>query len=224
MTILTLTHIKKEFTQGETQIPVLQDVNLTLTQGENCAIIGPSGSGKSTLLHIASLLEHPSAGQIELDGGLIEKKDDKNLSLLRRHKLGFVYQYHHLLSEFTALENIMLPILMNGISRKQAEYRGMSLLVTLGLEHRAHHRPSALSGGEQQRTAIARAIAHKPLLLIADEPTGNLDHKTAQDVFELFIQTIRTEKMTLLMATHNQDFAKKADSLYRLENGRLHKK
>lgn len=180
---LRLQNIARTFYQGDRTLQVLRDASLEVRPGEIVALVGQSGSGKSTLLHIAGLLERPDSGEITLDGKACGKLDDTARTTLRRQYIGFVYQYHHLLAEFTALENVMLPQMLNGLPRGEARQRAQQLLQMLGLEERAEHRPAKLSGGEQQRVAIARAVANVPRLLLADEPTGNLDQKTADKVF-----------------------------------------
>lgn len=205
------------------QVEVLKKVDLSLEPGQIVALMGPSGSGKSTLLHIAGLLEAPSSGSLMINGVSCEKLQDKGRTGLRRHFLGFVYQFHHLLPEFSAEENIILPQMIAGVSRKQAYERAQELLVQVGLPHRATHRPARLSGGEQQRVAIARALANRPKILLADEPTGNLDEHTGGDVFDLFCRLARQENMAALIATHNNVLASKMDHILSLHEGRLDK-
>jgi len=219
--ILQLIDVKRTFRQGEIELNVLKGVNLELNPGEVVALVGVSGAGKSTLLQITGLLEQPTSGRILLSGQDVSKFGDQKRTVLRRDKLGFVYQYHHLLPEFTALENVMMPQIMAGMPEKQAKARAMSLLMSLGMDHRLDHRPSRLSGGEQQRVAILRALANKPALLLADEPTGNLDEKTQGIVFQELITLAREQNMAALIATHDNGLAKKMDRVVRLHNGLL---
>jgi lipoprotein-releasing system ATP-binding protein len=200
---------------------VLKDIQLTLNRGEMVALMGPSGSGKSTLLHLAGLLESPQSGALSLNGHPINPKDDYGCTLLRRQHIGFVYQFHHLLPDFTALENVAMPLWVNGISTKAARMRAQALLERVGLTDRASHRPGELSGGQQQRIAIARALANSPSLLLADEPTGNLDTVTSQSIFDLFQELARENTLSVLMATHNPDLAFRMDRVLRLEDGKL---
>ena len=192
-------------------LKILSGVNLTLHKGETMALLGPSGSGKSSLLHIAGLLEAPSAGEVHIQGQSMNGLNDAERTRFRRDLLGFVYQFHHLLPEFTALGNVSLSKLIAGASRKEAEAEARRLLGAMGLAEREHHQPGQLSGGEQQRTAIARALANSPSILLADEPTGNLDPKTAAKVFEALLQLVRDEGLATLVATHDHTLAKKMD-------------
>ncbi|MEM8948359.1 MAG: ABC transporter ATP-binding protein, partial [Pseudomonadota bacterium] len=201
------------------ELDVLRGVDLDLPAGEVRALVGPSGSGKSTLLQIAGLLEHPDSGDVVLAGESCSGLNDAARTRIRREKLGFVYQFHHLLPEFNALENVVLPQMLAGQTRSAAEKRAASLLDSLGVGERASHRPARLSGGEQQRVAIARALANRPAVLLADEPTGNLDEETADSVFNMLIATIREEGSALLVATHNPDLARRTDAIARLHNG-----
>lgn len=219
---LSLERIVRRFGDGDKALTVLNEASLVVERGEIVALLGPSGSGKSTLLQIAGLLEPPTAGRIVIDGAEAGTLGDAERTALRRHKIGFVYQFHHLLPEFTALENVILPQMIAGISRGAAQERGASLLRSVGLAERLSHRPAQLSGGEQQRVAIARAIANQPALLIADEPTGNLDPHTADDVFALFLSLVREQKMAALVATHNLDLARRMDRVLHLRDGRVH--
>lgn len=214
---LTKTYLKG--TPGEVQ--VLRGVDLELRAGEAVALVAPSGAGKSTLLHIAGLLDTPDNGSVEISGQNVAGRGDRTRTALRRQDVGFVYQFHHLLPEFTALENITLPQLANGISEKTAQARAMTLLDRVGVAARADHRPAALSGGEQQRVAFCRALANKPRILLADEPTGNLDPETSDQVFDALMALVRDEGLSALIATHNMDLAARMDRKLRLEAGML---
>jgi lipoprotein-releasing system ATP-binding protein len=219
--ILELVDVTRKFRQGEGELEVLRGVSMTIRAGELVALVGPSGAGKSTLLHIAGLLERPSGGEVRISGTSCGNLPDEERSRLRRRWLGFVYQYHHLLPEFSALENVVLPQMIAGLSRAKAGQRALELLTTLGLAERADHRPARLSGGEQQRVAIARAIANGPLLLLADEPTGNLDPDTAARVFAQIQQLARLAGICALVATHNVELAHRMDRILSLESGRI---
>ena len=219
--VLALGGVVRTFQQGRTTLEVLRGVDLELREGEIVALVGPSGSGKSTLLHIAGLLERPDAGEVSICGESSRIFDDDARTRMRRHNIGFVYQYHHLLPEFSALENILIPQIIAGLDRVQARARALELLKWLDLSDRASHRPGRLSGGEQQRVAIARALANAPKLLLADEPTGNLDPGTAGDVFSVLLQLTRGAGLAALVATHNPALAARLDRTVRLENGVL---
>ena len=216
---LSLRDVHRRFRQGEAKLEVLRGVNLDVPVGQVRALVGPSGAGKSTLLQIAGLLEYPDSGDVVLAGETCSKLNDGARTRVRREKLGFVYQFHHLLPEFNALENVILPQMLAGCSRRAASERALSLLTALGVGERSTHRPARLSGGEQQRVAIARALANKPAVLLADEPTGNLDEETADGVFNMLIKTIRDEGSALLVATHNPELARRADGIAKLHNG-----
>jgi lipoprotein-releasing system ATP-binding protein len=216
---LRLTGISRRFRQGEAWLEVLRGVDLELAPGAVIALMGPSGSGKSTLLQIAGLLEHPDGGEVYLGGRACGRLSDAERTRIRRESLGFVYQFHHLLPEFSALENVMLPRMLAGHSRSAARTRARELLAALGVERRESHRPARLSGGEQQRVAIARAMANRPAVLLADEPTGNLDEETADAVFETLLRTVRETGAAVLVATHNLELAGRADAILRLHNG-----
>ncbi len=216
---LRLKDVKKTFHQGARSLDVLSGVDFTVEKGEMVALVGPSGAGKSTLLHIAGLLEGPDSGEIEIDGRTTLGLPDDELTALRSETIGFVYQYHHLLPEFSALENVVLPQMIAGQSRRKAAERSLQLLTVVGLSERAQHRPAELSGGEQQRVAIVRALANRPSVLLADEPTGNLDPHTADDVFELLISVVRNAKLAAVVATHNYELARRMDRILRLEEG-----
>ncbi len=219
--VLALGGVVRTFQQGRTTLEVLRGVDLDLREGEIVALVGPSGAGKSTLLHIAGLLEKPDAGDVSICGESSRIFDDDARTRLRRHNIGFVYQYHHLLPEFSALENILIPQIIAGLDRVQARARAMELLQWLNLGNRASHRPGRLSGGEQQRVAIARALANAPRLMLADEPTGNLDPGTAGDVFSVLLRLTRGAGLAALVATHNPALAARMDRTVRLEDGVL---
>jgi len=206
-TVLHLENIARRY--GD--LIILEGAEIKLKRGEIIALLGPSGSGKSSLLHIAGLLEAPSEGEVWIDGRATSAMNDAERTRLRRDALGFVYQFHHLLPEFTALGNVSLPLLIAGESKKKAEVEAERLLTALGLGERVHHQPGQLSGGEQQRTALARALANKPDILLADEPTGNLDPKTSDIVFDALIKLVRQEGLAALIATHDQRLAKRLD-------------
>jgi lipoprotein-releasing system ATP-binding protein len=218
---LSLRDVKRTFVQGDRRLEVLQGVSLDLRPGEIVALVGQSGSGKSTLLHIAGLLERPDDGDIIVDGKSAGAANDRERTALRRRVLGFVYQYHHLLPEFSAIENVMLPQMLNGRSRGQARAHAAELLAMVQLKDRSDHRPGRLSGGEQQRVAIARAIANAPSVLLADEPTGNLDSSTADTVFRQLLSLVRDTGMAALVATHNHDLAARMDRTMTLKDGVL---
>ncbi len=218
---LQLTGLTRSFTQADVTIDVLRGVDFTLSRGEIVALLGPSGSGKSTLLQAAGLLEGGFGGAISIDGTAAASLSDSDRTALRRDKLGFVYQFHHLLPDFSAQENVVLPQLVQGTKRAAAEARAVELLSALGLGQRLSHKPSQLSGGEQQRVAVARALANKPVLVLADEPTGNLDEDTAAKVLEEFLSLVRSQGSAALVATHNRALAAKMDRIVRLEHGRL---
>ncbi|WP_171167171.1 ABC transporter ATP-binding protein [Ruegeria sp. HKCCA0370] len=214
---LTKTYLKGK--PGEVQ--VLRGVDLDLRAGEAVAMVAPSGAGKSTLLHIAGLLDMPDEGTVEIGGQNVSGEGDRTRTALRRQDVGFVYQFHHLLPEFTALENITLPQLANGVPDKAAQARALDLLDRVGVAARASHRPAALSGGEQQRVAFCRALANAPRVLLADEPTGNLDPETSDQVFDTLMKLVRDEGLSALIATHNLDLAARMDRMVRLEGGAL---
>ena len=218
---LSLHSIRRTFVQGDRRLEVLRGASLDLRAGEIVALIGQSGSGKSTLLHIAGLLERPDGGDIVVDGHSTGPLGDRERTALRRKFLGFVYQYHHLLPEFSALENVMLPQMLAGLSRNQARLRATDLLAMVLLKDRADHRPGRLSGGEQQRVAIARAVANAPRVLLADEPTGNLDAETADLVFRHLLILVRETGMAALVATHNHELAQRMDRTVHLKDGVL---
>lgn len=220
-TTLTLKNINKTFRQGNEILEVLKDVNLEIRPKEVVALIGPSGSGKSTLLQIAGLLENPTEGEVYIDGENCTGNSDNVRTALRRDYLGFVYQYHNLLPDFDAAENVIIPQLISGVKYKEARDKAMWLLQRLGLNEREHHRPAELSGGEQQRVAIARALANTPKLLLADEPTGNLDPNTSDNVFLTLLEVVKETGLSALIATHNIDLANKMDRVVSLKDGKL---
>jgi lipoprotein-releasing system ATP-binding protein len=213
--------IEKTYSQGGESLSVLKNLNLAVESGEMVALVGPSGAGKSTLLHIIGLLDKQTSGRILVSGQDATGMNDEERTRLRRETIGFIYQFHFLQPEFSALENVILPQMIAGVSKKQAAARGRELLESLGLGHRLSHRPARLSGGEQQRVAIARALANRPKLLLADEPTGNLDQHASADVFDLLLQQIRGAGIGALIATHNMDLAYQMDRILELKNGRL---
>jgi lipoprotein-releasing system ATP-binding protein len=218
---LRLQGVARTYAQGEGALEVFRNVNLALMPGELVALVGPSGAGKSSLLHMAGLLEAPSAGQVMIAGADASKLSERERTLLRRDTIGFVYQAHHLLPEFTALENVIMPQLIAGKSYKSAEIEARRLLDGLGLSQRLEHLPAQLSGGEQQRVAVARALANAPRLLLADEPTGNLDPRTAAGVFDALVTLVRSEGLAALVATHNLELAAKMDRALILHEGKL---
>jgi lipoprotein-releasing system ATP-binding protein len=218
---LHLQDLQRAYAQGSRIIEVLKGATASLCAGETVALLGPSGAGKSTLLHIAGLLERPDGGAVVINGVDCVKLGDSERTRMRRSEIGFVYQFHHLLPEFSALENIVLPQLILGLSRTEAEERATQLLDSLGISERGDHRPAQLSGGEQQRVAIARAVANGPRLLLADEPTGNLDPPTAERVFEQLLSLVRQSGVAALIATHNLELAARMDRTLRLKEGLL---
>jgi lipoprotein-releasing system ATP-binding protein len=219
--VLAVTDLRRAFRQGEVVIEVLRGIDMRVGAGEIVALLGPSGSGKSTLLQAAGLLEGGFEGSIRIAGTEAASLDNEGRTHLRRDALGFVYQFHHLLPDFSASENVVLPQLIHSATRPEAEDRATSLLTALGLGQRLSHRPSQLSGGEQQRVAVARALANKPKLVLADEPTGNLDEATADIVFAEFLRLVRHEGSAALVATHNERIAAKMDRVFRLHDGML---
>jgi lipoprotein-releasing system ATP-binding protein len=223
-TVLSLQKVHKSFYQGKNRLTVLQGASLDIKSGEVVGLIGPSGSGKSTLLQIAGLLDNAGAGKVVINGKDCTKANDDVQTVVRRDEVGFIYQFHHLLPEFSALENVVMPQLISGKSRDKAIKNATEMLKYLGLFHRLEHRPSELSGGEQQRVAIARAIVNKPSLLLADEPTGNLDPETSEDVFKLLLDTAKAAGLAMLIVTHNQELANNMDRVVTLRGGILVRK
>ena len=219
--VLETRGLARSFTQGSEMIHVLRGVDLSIAPGEIVALLGPSGSGKSTLLQAVGLLEGGFEGSIRIAGEEAARLDAKGRTAVRRDRLGFVYQFHHLLADFNAIENVILPQLVHGDDRTAAEARATNLLTVLGLGHRLTHRPSQLSGGEQQRVAVARALANRPALILADEPTGNLDEHTADVVLAEFLRLVREEGSAALVATHNERLAARMDRVVRLHEGQL---
>ncbi|MBY0407468.1 MAG: ABC transporter ATP-binding protein [Rickettsiales bacterium] len=220
-TVLSLDKVVRVYTQGERELRVLDGLNLKVHAGEMVGLVGPSGSGKSTLLQIAGLLDTPTGGAVHVGDQEMTRADDVVRTKMRSRHIGFVYQFHHLLPEFSAMENVVIPQMIAGMRKSNAEAHGELLLSDLGLGARLNHRPAALSGGEQQRVAIARALANNPTLLLADEPTGNLDPETAEHVFTLLLRTVREKRVAMLVATHNHELAMRMDRVVRLEHGRL---
>ena len=220
--ILTLTGITKAYNTGKPNaVTVLQGTDLTVAKGEVVALVAPSGAGKSTLLHIAGLLDTPDAGHVAIAGQDMTELSDRKRTAVRRNDVGFIYQFHHLLPEFTAIENIVLPQLANGVSETVATARAMELLTQVGTAQRGNHRPAALSGGEQQRVAFCRALANQPQLLLADEPTGNLDPDTSDRVFGTLIDLVRGTGLAAVIATHNLELAGRMDRIVRMTAGKL---
>jgi len=211
--------VERHYRQGDETLDILKGVELAVWAGQSVALVAPSGAGKSTLLHIAGLLEHPDQGEVYIDGRPTATLGDADRTRIRRNEIGFVYQSHHLLSEFTALENVLLPQMIRGLSKNEARARGVDLLSFLGLGARLTHRPSELSGGEQQRVAIARAVANAPRILLADEPTGNLDPHTAEHVFTTLTDLVKASGLAAIVATHNMDLAARMDRRVTIRDG-----
>ena len=219
--VLFLDAVERRYHQGESILEILGGAELAVWPGQSVALIGPSGAGKSTLLHIAGLLEHPDAGEVYVDGIPTSNLSDGERTKIRRTEIGFIYQFHHLLPEFSALENVMLPQMIRGLSRQEARRRSAELLSYLGLKERLQHRPAELSGGEQQRVAIARAVANAPRVLLADEPTGNLDPRTSEHVFGTLGQLVHASRLAAIIATHNMDLAQRMDRRVTIREGML---
>ncbi len=219
--VLELNDVTRHFGQGKRVLEVLKGANLSVKAGEVVALVGPSGAGKSTFLQIAGLLEQPTSGDVKIDGQSCIGLNDDERTKVRRYNIGFVYQYHHLLPEFSALENVTIPQIIAGIDKQTARSRGKELLEWMGLNERFEHRPGQLSGGEQQRVAIARALSASPRVLLADEPTGNLDPETANGVFDVLMHLARGSGLAALVATHNPELAKRMDRIVKVENGVL---
>jgi lipoprotein-releasing system ATP-binding protein len=219
--VLELRNVRRTFSQARQPLHVLKGVDLVVREGETVALVGPSGAGKSTLLHIAGLLEKPDSGDVIIAGQNAGRLGDDGRTRIRRDNIGFVYQFHHLLPEFSALENVVIPQSIAGLKRRAAEARARELLAMLGLSERVHHRPGKLSGGEQQRVAIARALANAPRLLLADEPTGNLDPHTAGEVFDLLLRIARRAGLAAVVATHNPELADRMGRIVTLTDGHL---
>jgi lipoprotein-releasing system ATP-binding protein len=219
--ILEVQNLARVYKQGDESLQIFKDLSFSIARGEIVALVGSSGAGKSTLLQLVGLLDQPSAGQIIIDGQSVGQLSDEQRTKIRGQKLGFVYQFHYLQAEFSAMENVMIPQMIGGLDPLKAQEKAKKLLADVGLSHRLDHRPARLSGGEQQRVAIARALANDPALILADEPTGNLDPSTSDDVFSLFVERVRTQSMSAFIATHNMDLAKKMDRILFLKNGQL---
>ena len=217
--VMSVRDIKKTFMEGGQPLHILRGGGFDLHRGEIIAMVGPSGAGKSTLLQCVGLLDKPSGGSILISGSAVQKMDEDMRTQIRRKKIGFVYQRHNLLSDFTALENVMLPMLANGVPEHVAQARAIKLLRAANVAHRASHRPSEMSGGEQQRTAVARALANNPDILLADEPTGSLDPHNSGAVFDLLLDLVRKNKMAMLFVTHDMNLAKRADRQITIKNG-----
>jgi lipoprotein-releasing system ATP-binding protein len=219
--VLFLQDVERYYRQGDDTLEILKGAELAVWSGQSVALVAPSGAGKSTLLHIAGLLEHPDGGEVFINGTPTTKLSDVARTKIRRVEIGFVYQFHHLLPEFTALENVMLPQMIRGLAKHEAKLRASEILNYLGLEERLRHRPSELSGGEQQRVAIARAVANAPRVLLADEPTGNLDPRTSERVFSSLTQLVRASGLAAVIATHNMDIAARMDRRVTIRDGRV---
>jgi len=217
--LIFLHGISRHFRQGDTTLDILRGAELAVWGGQSVALVAPSGSGKSTLLHVAGLLEHPDAGEVYVDSVATSQLTDMARTRIRRTDIGFIYQFHHLLPEFSAVENVMLPQMIRGLSRREAKVRATELLSYLGLAERIEHRPAELSGGEQQRVAIARAVANAPRILLADEPTGNLDVRTANHVFAALGQLVRASGLAAIIATHNLEIAAQMDRRVTIRDG-----
>ena len=219
--VLKLSGVERHYGQGDTVLSILKGADFTLHSGEIVALVAPSGTGKSTLLHLAGLLEHPDDGEVSINGHACNGLSDDKRTAIRRSEIGFVYQFHHLLPEFSAQENIMMPQMISGLPRKEAAERAKQLLDYMRIGHRGAHRPGELSGGEQQRVAIARAVANAPSLLLADEPTGNLDPETANYVFDALEALVRQSGLAALIATHNHDLASRMDRRVTISDGKV---
>jgi lipoprotein-releasing system ATP-binding protein len=219
--VLELRGVRRVFKQAAAELVVLNGIDFVLGSGEIVALVGPSGAGKSTMLHVAGLLERPDGGAVLIGAEDCGRLNDERRTLLRRSEIGFVYQFHHLLPEFSALENVMLPQMIAAVPRRLAQEKAGGLLERVGLAPRAGHRPARLSGGEQQRVAIARALVNDPRILLGDEPTGNLDHATGESVLETLLELVRATGLAALIATHNLDLARRLDRIVALDDGRL---
>lgn len=220
-TVLEARRLTKTYREGALETPVFHDLDLAVKRGETVAIIGASGAGKSTLLHLLGGLDTPTSGEVSVDGQAMASLDDAARGRLRNRALGFIYQFHHLLPEFTALENVMLPLLVRGAAPREAEAPARALLETVGIGHRLNHKPGELSGGERQRCAVARALVTKPACVLGDEPTGNLDERSAGVVFDLLLSLNRAQRTALVMVTHDRRLAQRLDRVLELKSGRL---
>ncbi len=221
MTLLKTENISKIYSHGDQRLVILENLNMVVRKHELLAVTGISGVGKSTLLHILGGLDRPTGGEVFLEGASIYKSSERELARFRNQKIGFVFQFYYLLPDFNALENVMIPLIINKVPAKIAKEKAARLLRDVGLEERMTHKPGKLSGGEQQRVAIARALANEPLVLLADEPTGNLDEKTAANIIELFRRLNREQKITIVLVTHNEEIAKNAHRHYKIHNKNL---
>jgi lipoprotein-releasing system ATP-binding protein len=219
--LLYLKGVVRRYGQGDTTLEILRGADLVLWPGQSIALVAPSGAGKSTLLHVAGLLEHPVAGEVYVDTVATSRLSDTERTRIRRTEIGFVYQFHHLLPEFSAVENVIVPQMIRGLPHREAKRRAVELLTYLGLGKRLTHRPAELSGGEQQRVALARAVANAPRILLADEPTGNLDPRTAEHVFNALTELVRASDLAVIIATHNMDIAARMDRRVTLREGRV---
>ena len=219
--VLQCKHLNKEFKQGLLTIEVLKDINFSIHSGQRIAIMGASGSGKSTLMHLLGGLDTPTSGEVKIDGTDILRLSNRQLGKLRNRALGFVYQFHHLLGEFTITENTAMPLLIRGLSVRAAREKSEQMLERVGLQHRLQHKPGELSGGERQRVAIARALVTRPLCVLADEPTGNLDSKTAEDIYQLMLELNQDFKVSFLIVTHDIALAQRMDTVLHMEDGKL---
>ncbi|MBI5417165.1 ABC transporter ATP-binding protein [Candidatus Poribacteria bacterium] len=219
--LLDLSNIKKSFIDGQRELLILKGIDLHVEEHETVSIVGPSGAGKSTLLHIIGALSKPTEGEVKLNGMDLYNQNDKKLANIRNNFIGFIFQFHHLLPEFTALENVTIPLLMRNESQAEAKKKACAILEELGLNDRMTHKPNELSGGEQQRVAIARAMATNPLLILADEPTGNLDQENSEKVQDLLLTLSKQKKQTVIVVTHNENLARRTDRMIKLSAGKI---
>lgn len=219
--IIEITNLSKIFKEGDSKLAILKNIELNIKKGEDLAIVGPSGCGKTTLLQIIGLLDSQTSGELKFLGQNVTKSNDKIKTNLRKTNIGFIYQFHHLMPEFTALENAIMPLLINGVNKKEAIIQGKEMLANLGLAESFNKRPSKLSGGEKQRVAVARGMIHKPDILLADEPTGNLDPENAHKIFEMFLTQVKKAKQTTIIVTHNLELAKKLSKSITIKSGKI---